>query len=147
MGVGSAFPGEGAARAALLRHAGGRAFGVLAGADAVVTVLAADNVWATHNLVDAAFGRATSSSADGPVQLHVRCVPRLLSELPELAQLLSMPHARRQACATLECALEAGRARMDSVRHAYCAASGGIFLLPARHGRDTLLQYAPCAFR
>ena len=80
--LGSVFPGEGAARAALLRHAGGRAFGVLAGADAVVAVLAADNVWATHNLVDAASGRATSSSADGPVQLHVRCVPRLLSDRP-----------------------------------------------------------------
>ena len=79
-GVGSAFPGEGAARAALLRHAGGRAFGVLAGADAVVAALAGVDVWATHNLVDAAFGGAACSSADGPVQLHVRCVPRLLSD-------------------------------------------------------------------
>ena len=73
--LGSVFPGDGAARAALLRHAGGRAFGVLAGADAVAAVLAADNVWATHNLVDAASGRATSSSADGPVQLHCALRP------------------------------------------------------------------------
>ena len=36
----------------------------------------------------------------------------------ELAQLLSMPHARWQARATLECELEAGRARMDKPRHA-----------------------------
>ena len=81
-GVGSAFPGEGAARAALLRHAEGRAFGVLAGADALVAALAGVDVWATHNLVDAAFGGAASSSAGEPVQLHLRCVPRLLSDQP-----------------------------------------------------------------
>ena len=66
VGVGSAFPGEGAARAALLRHAEGRAFGVLAGADALVAALAGVDVWATHNLVDAAFGGAASSGRCEP---------------------------------------------------------------------------------
>ena len=81
-GRAEAVDGEGGARARSLRHPGGRALRELAGPGALVALLAAGYLASTHNLVNAAFGGAASSSAGEPVQLHLRCVPRLLSDQP-----------------------------------------------------------------
>ena len=74
--------GEGAPCAASWRWRGGRALRALAGPGALVALLAAGNFASTHKAVAAAFGGAASSSAGEPVQLHLRCVPRLLSDRP-----------------------------------------------------------------
>ena len=63
-------------------HAGGRALRELAGPGALVALLAAGYLASTDKAVAAAFGGAASSSAGELVQLHLRCVPRLLSDQP-----------------------------------------------------------------
>ena len=115
----------------------------LAGPGALVALLAAGNFASTHKAVAAAFGGATSSSADGPVQLHCALRPAAPERPAELAQLLSRPHARWQARATLERALKAGRARMDEPRHAAVPPPVGDLRLQSASGVNFCFRMHP----